>query len=124
MLAGHVLALVGVPMKRVIRITRDARDARYSLLRGYFHGADDDGAEELHLARLQSVTVPAGVGCVGASLESIALQALGVQVVSVRRPTTGVVNTPNDWILEVGDTLVLSGRPEALALAEESLLSP
>ena len=45
MLAGHALALVGVPMARVIRITRDARDARYGLLRGYFHGADDDGVE-------------------------------------------------------------------------------
>ena len=36
MLASHALALVGVPMRRVIRITRDARDARYGLLRGYF----------------------------------------------------------------------------------------
>ncbi len=42
MLAAQALALVGVPMQRVIRITRDARDARYGLLRGYFHGADDD----------------------------------------------------------------------------------
>ena len=56
MLAGHALALVGVPMQRVVRITRDARDARYSLLRGYFHGADDDTVEELHQARLHSVT--------------------------------------------------------------------
>jgi CPA2 family monovalent cation:H+ antiporter-2 len=59
MLAGHALALVGVPMQRVIRITRDARDARYSLLRGYFHGADDDTADELsNQARLKSVTCP------------------------------------------------------------------
>ncbi|HSV35606.1 MAG TPA: monovalent cation:proton antiporter-2 (CPA2) family protein, partial [Ramlibacter sp.] len=42
MLASHALALVGVPMRRVIRIVQDQRDARYSLLRGYFHGADDD----------------------------------------------------------------------------------
>src|SRR5437868_8672380 len=34
MLASHALALVGVPMRRVIRITRDARDKRYGLLRG------------------------------------------------------------------------------------------
>ena len=42
MLAAHALALVGVPMRRVIRIARDARDKRYGLLRGFFHGADDD----------------------------------------------------------------------------------
>ena len=50
MLASHALALVGVPMRRVIRITRDARDKRYGLLRGYFHGADDDTADEIEQA--------------------------------------------------------------------------
>ncbi|HRH06862.1 MAG TPA: cation:proton antiporter, partial [Burkholderiaceae bacterium] len=38
MLASHALALVGVPMRRVIRVVQDQRDARYGLLRGYFHG--------------------------------------------------------------------------------------
>src|SRR3990167_9056819 len=52
MLAAQALALVGVPMQRVIRITRDARDARYHLLRGYFHGSDDDSPEERQQARL------------------------------------------------------------------------
>jgi len=41
MLASHALALVGVPVRRVIRIVQEQRDARYKLLRGYFGGADD-----------------------------------------------------------------------------------
>jgi CPA2 family monovalent cation:H+ antiporter-2 len=52
MLASHALALVGVPMRRVIRVVQDQRDARYNLLRGYFHGADDDNADELDHERL------------------------------------------------------------------------
>ncbi len=52
MLASHALALVGVPMRRVIRIVQDQRDARYSLLRGYFHGADDDTVDDLRNERL------------------------------------------------------------------------
>jgi monovalent cation:H+ antiporter-2, CPA2 family len=122
MLAGHALALVGVPMKRVIRITRDARDARYSLLRGYFHGADDDTVEELEQERLQSVSLPTAGGCVGKALGSLALHATGVQVVSVRRSGGAVVPPTDEMVLSGGDTLVLSGRPEALALAEEKLL--
>ena len=65
MLAAQALALVGVPMRRVIRITRDARDARYGLLRGYFHGADDDTVEELQQERLPSVTLPLAAACLG-----------------------------------------------------------
>jgi monovalent cation:H+ antiporter-2, CPA2 family len=122
MLAGHALALVGVPMQRVIRITRDARDARYSLLRGYFHGADDDTVEELQQARLQSVTLPEASRYSGQTLDSLALHAVGVNVVSMRRSTGAVLVPTPGHALRGGDTLVLSGLPEALALAEEKLL--
>jgi CPA2 family monovalent cation:H+ antiporter-2 len=122
MLAGHALALVGVPMKRVIRITRDARDARYSLLRGYFHGADDDTVEELAQARLRSVTLPVSARCLGETLDEVALQPMGVSVVSVRRASGGVVAAEAGHVLAAGDTLVLSGLPESLSLAEEALL--
>ncbi|MBA4174943.1 MAG: potassium transporter [Leptothrix sp. (in: Bacteria)] len=122
MLAGHALALMGVPMKRVIRITSEARDARYSLLRGYFHGADDDTANEHEQARLQSVTVPEAARCVGQTLEEQALHAVGVSVVSVRSTLGGVLPPRPGHVLASGDTLVLSGRPEPLALAEEKLL--
>ncbi|MFM8343391.1 MAG: cation:proton antiporter, partial [Betaproteobacteria bacterium] len=84
MLASHALALVGVPMRRVIRMTRDARDARYGLLRGYFHGADDDTVEELHQARLLTVGLPPASAVIGQRLGDLALHAIGVEVVSVR----------------------------------------
>ena len=121
MLAGHALALVGVPMQRVIRITRDARDARYGLLRGYFHGADDDTLEELHQARLRSVTLPLAGRCVGRTLGSLALAELGLSVVSVRRATGGVVAPDLSYLMVGGDTLVLSGLPEPLARIEATL---
>jgi CPA2 family monovalent cation:H+ antiporter-2 len=122
MLAGHALALVGVPMKRVIRITRDARDARYRLLRGYFHGADDDTVEELDQARLRSVTLPATALCIGRSLEALALDTVGVSVVSVRRASGGVTSPTPLHVLGAGETLVLSGLPESLSRAEQALL--
>ncbi|MDE2159617.1 MAG: NAD-binding protein, partial [Burkholderiales bacterium] len=122
MLAGHALALVGVPMNRVIRIIRDARDARYSLLRGYFHGADDDTVEELAQARLRSVTLPDAARCLGQTLADQALHAVGVSVVALRRAGGPVIQPAEGQRLAAGDTLVLSGRPEPLALAEEKLL--
>mgnify|MGYP000882201918 CR=1 FL=1 len=58
MLAGHALALVGVPMRRVIHIVQQYREQRYGLLRGYFHGADDVHEDELEAERLATLTVP------------------------------------------------------------------
>jgi CPA2 family monovalent cation:H+ antiporter-2 len=122
MLASHALALVGVPMRRVIRITRDARDKRYGLLRGYFHGADDDTPDEIEQARLGSVTLPVASPWVGQPLGALALHAVGVSVVSVRRASGGVLAGSDELALAAGDTLVISGQPPALALAETKLL--
>ena len=121
MLASHALALVGVPMRRVIRVVQDQRDARYNLLRGYFHGADDDTADELDNQRLNSFTLAAGARAIGQTLGVLALPELGVRVAGLRR-RDGQATTPDDAArLADGDTLVLSGRPEALAVAIDRL---
>ncbi|RTL30346.1 MAG: potassium transporter [Burkholderiales bacterium] len=123
MLATQALALVGVPMRRVIRMVQDQRVARYGLLRGYFHGADDDSVDELELQRLQSVTLGANALCIGQTLgASLDQRELQVIVVSVRRAEGRVVSPSESLILQVGDTLVLSGRPQDLARAEGVLL--
>ena len=122
MLASHALALVGVPMRRVIRVVQDQRDARYNLLRGYFRGADDDTVNEQGEARLATVTLPLGVKAVGQALGDVAVSFTEVRVVSLRR-SNGKPQPPlDDTVLQGGDTLVLSGTPEALAMAEEKLL--
>jgi CPA2 family monovalent cation:H+ antiporter-2 len=122
MLASHALALVGVPMRRVIRLTRDARDKRYGLLRGYFHGADDDTLEEREQARLQSVTLPVVSRIDGTAVGELLLEEQGIALVSVRR-ADGAVMTPVEGLrVQGGDTLVLSGTPEQLARAVERLI--
>ncbi len=122
MLASHALALVGVPMRRVIRIVQDQRDARYNLLRGYFHGADDDSVDELHQERLATLTLPLGSRSVGKPLGYLALHALGVRIVSLRRSSGKTITAADELLFEGGDTLVLSGKAETLAVAEQKLL--
>ena len=122
MLASHALALVGVPMRRVIRTVQDQRDARYNLLRGYFHGQDDDTVDELDYERLQTFTLPIAAKTLGASLDDLALHAVGVRVMSLRRKDGQVLSVEGSALLQEGDTLVLNGKPEALALAEVKLL--
>jgi CPA2 family monovalent cation:H+ antiporter-2 len=122
MLASHALALVGVPMRRVIRLVQDQRDARYNLLRGYFHGADDtvddDGAQE----RLHSLTLPTGAHALGQTLGTLLPRLADTRILSLRRRNGKSLSPDAGLALEDGDTLVLSGQAEALALAEEKLL--
>ena len=56
MLATHSLLLLGVPLNRVLARIRAIREERYSLFRGFFHGASDaaDAADNLQ-PRLHSV---------------------------------------------------------------------
>ena len=122
MLASHALALVGVPMRKVIRVVQEARDARYTLLRGWFHGRDDDTFDELQQTRLASVTLPTAAACVGQPLSALLLDPMGVSVAKLRRASGEVVTPQPSMVLMAGDTLVLSGQPEPLALAEAKLL--
>jgi monovalent cation:H+ antiporter-2, CPA2 family len=123
MLASHALALVGVPMRRVIRVVQDQRDARYNLLRGYFRGADDDTAEDRDEERLATVALPLGSPFAGKPLASLSLTDLGARVVNLRRSGGSTMAAHAALLLQDGDTLVLSGKPAALALAEETLLA-
>jgi monovalent cation:H+ antiporter-2, CPA2 family len=122
MLASHALALVGVPMRRVIRIVQDQRDARYNLLRGYFHGADDDTLDELDHERLTTVVMPVASPWLGKKLQDLAFHAMGVRAVNLRRANGQTEPVNDDTELQANDAWVLSGTSQTLAVAEEKLL--
>jgi len=121
MLASHALALVGVPIRRVIRVVQDQRDARYNLLRGYFHGADDDNADEIDHERYNTFTLTGGARAAGRTITSLGFEALGVRVASLRRRNGQRADATGDTLLADGDTLVLSGKPGPLAMAVDRL---
>jgi CPA2 family monovalent cation:H+ antiporter-2 len=122
MLASHALALVGVPMRRVIRIVQDQRDARYNLLRGFFRGADDGTTDESEQERLSSFSLPLHARSIGHPVSDLALSTLGVQLVSLRRKGGQVMTLSGDLMLMEGDLLVLSGKADPISQAEHRLL--
>ncbi|WP_296494141.1 monovalent cation:proton antiporter-2 (CPA2) family protein [Rhodoferax sp.] len=122
MLAGHALALVGVPMRRVIRLVQEQREARYKLLRGFFRGADDGSVDELQQERLTSVLLPLAAKSLGTKVGEVEWERLGVQLVSLRRKTGQVIKLTDDVVLTEGDTLLLSGKSDMLEHAERMLL--
>ena len=124
MLGSHALVLLGVPLARVVRRVREARDQRYRLLRGYFHGTgdDEDAVEEEARARLHSVALDPGAAAVGKRIDQLELAVVGADVTAVRRRGIRGAEPSPDMVLHAGDVLVLRGPAEALELAEEQLL--
>ncbi len=124
MLATHALALVGVPMHRVIRRLRELREQHYALLRGFFHGATDVGAQlsDSEQTRLHAVTLNPGAWAIGRTLADTALEKLGAGVTVIRRRGKPHLAPSPDLGLLEGDTVVVRGTAAAVAAAEARLL--
>jgi len=124
MLATHALALVGVPMHRVIRRLRELREQHYALLRGFFHGATDVGAQlsDSEQTRLHAVTLNPGAWAIGRALADTALEKLGAGVTVIRRRGKPHLAPSPDLGLQEGDTVVVRGTAAAVAAAEARLL--
>ena len=122
MLASHSLLLLGVPLNRVLKSIRAVREERYSLFRGFFHGATDlaDAAENLQ-PRLHSVVLSERAHAVGRTPADLALAGV-VEITAVRRRGMRPQIPAADFRFDVGDAVVLLGRPGPIATAEQKLL--
>ena len=117
MLATHSLLVLGVPLNRVLKRIRTIREERYSLFRGFFHGATDaaDAAENLQ-PRLHTVVLSERAFAAGRTLRELDLAGL-VEITGVRRRGAAVG--------AAGPRLALRGRRRGGAAGRpEDLRSP
>jgi CPA2 family monovalent cation:H+ antiporter-2 len=122
MLATQTMMQLGIPLNRVLRRLREARQQRYQLMRGFFPGVTDDPGNDAEQPRLRTIVAAGSAACVGKTLASLGLESLGVQVTAVRRTGSRQVNPAPDLRVEDADVLVLLGTQENLAKAEIRLL--
>ncbi|HWT53806.1 MAG TPA: cation:proton antiporter [Rhodocyclaceae bacterium] len=125
MLSTHALALLGVPMSRVIKRLRTTREQYYTTFRGAFSGTSyDDGPAmpEADQARLHAVHLPVGAHVLGKCMADVELAATGAGLSAVRRlGGKGIVGL--DEPLQIGDTVLLMGSESAVIAAESLLLT-
>ena len=125
MLASHALALVGIPLPRILKRIREIRAERYHLLRGIYRGGEhlhEESLEERQQVRLHSVPLEAGAYAIGKSLAELRLKEVGVEITAVRRQRIRVVDPVAETRLELEDVLVLLGTPSQISNAETRLL--
>ena len=124
MLSAQVLSMVGVPLRRVMRLVSEVRENRYGKLRGYFPSMDEENEEE-NAIRLSSVHLKAGMQGIGQTIEWF--EQLGGIVQSVRRkshesaPYTKIEPHPQ-LVLQQEDVVVLSGTEAQLDQAEKMII--
>ena len=122
MLASHSLLVLGVPLNRVLKRIRAIREERYGLFRGFFRGATDAAdAAEGQQPRLHTIVLGERAHAVGRALDELEIGA-SVEVTGVRRQGARSIRPEGAFRFDVGDSVVLLGRPGDLARAEKRLL--
>ncbi len=124
MLATQTMLLLGTPPNRVLRRLREVRGERYEFMRGFFPGATDMDDPEFDISqpRLHSLMVTEGAYAVGKPLGELKLVEMGAPVTAVRRRGVRHFNPVPDFVLQVGDVLILAGTLESLGKAEIAIL--
>ena len=124
MLASHAMLLLGIPLVRVLARIREVRRDRYHLMRGFFHGVSDVGTdvEDPDQPRLKSVMLNQGAAAIGHSLAALKFAELEIEISTIYRQKNRLSAPKADTMLEMGDVVVLLGRPDALAIAEDRLI--
>lgn len=121
-LTSYAFLAAGIPIRRVMRRTQEARMDQYAALREYFHGESDVTiVDEETYRRLHSLRIPAGALVVGQAFRDIDLPSSNVEVTLVRRGKEKLDIYP-DLRIEADDVLVLRGTAEGITIAEEWLL--
>lgn len=119
MLASSTLLHLGVPLARVVKRIRHAREGHYSKLRGFFFGASDETGDdaEKNLPRMNSVDIGADDKAVGQTIAELKLEDYDVRVTAIRRHDIRGFDPAPETRLEAGDVLVLLGTPDGLESA-------
>lgn len=125
MIVSHLLAALGVPMRRILRRVTQVRADRYSLMRNVYRRETAEELDETRAFRgeLHSVTLVSQAHAIGKTLATLDLDALGVGVTSLRRAGIAGRDPEPETELRKNDTLVLYGNPEDIKNAEDRLLA-
>ena len=124
MLVGQVMYTLGLPLRKIIDEIQKVRDDRYHLLQSFFHGASSDLMRVLenHHERLHAVVLNGNAHAIGEPISRIQLPER-IYIEAIKRGATSYTPPSRHMILQMGDIVLLSGEPDCIERAENTLLS-
>jgi CPA2 family monovalent cation:H+ antiporter-2 len=124
MLVSQVLHLSGIPMSRILKRVRKERKGHYGNMHGFFPGETTELSYEKQdkLEFMHAVVIANNAFAVGKSLTELNVTRAGVKVKGLRRDNIELESPPSETVLNIGDVLVISGKPRRVERAERFLL--
>lgn len=120
MIVSHALYLSGVPVNRVMKRVRSARQNRYRILHGFYPSEESDSDERLEF--IHAVSLTENAYAVGKRLSELQLESRRVELAAFRRADKEVEEPEENIELMVQDVLILRGKPRSVERAERYLL--
>ena len=121
-LAIHLLQHLGISPSRCMAFVDQARKDDYKKLRGFFRGEEAFGVDETQTLRFHNVTLLQDCFAIGKTPAELKLESMGATLIAVRRGQNRIEPIHQDFYFEVGDTVVIEGRPGALINAERFVM--
>ncbi|GLP96704.1 monovalent cation:proton antiporter family protein [Paraferrimonas sedimenticola] len=115
MLVSQVLHQCGVPITRILKRLERERRAHYRHLHGFFSG----DAMDLTLDHMHAIAITSGSEAVGKTLAELELERFRVEVRGVRRGRQEHEDVDKEWQCQIGDILLLVGKPRRVERAEK-----
>jgi len=122
MMVSHVLAISGVPIKRILKRLQRERQGHYNHLHGFYFGGESNVSfdESEILERLHAIRLEFGAYAIGKTVAEIKLKEVSYR--AVRRQGIELTHVDQDFIFEVGDVILLCGPSRYVKRAEHCLL--
>jgi len=125
MLVTHVMTQMQIPFRRIAKMVQTAREQRYQLLHGYFHGRQSQllDKEGNPLIRLHPVKISDSCFAANKTLNELNFDHRQVKVLRVNRQDLDIEKPEASFRLESGDTLILQGMSDHIEQAEARVYS-
>lgn len=125
MMVSHVLAISGVPIKRILARLQRERQSQYTHLHGFYFGsyeADDiSNQSDYELERLHPVRLESGAHAIGKSVQDLGLKRVSYQ--AVRRQNIEITAIEDQFIFQAEDVVLLCGPSYFVKKAEHCLIN-
>lgn len=124
MLASHLLLLLKVHTDQVSEWINESRNDRYDLLRMAFPNKMTIHSDDIQPPNqgLHTVTITTNAYAINRKISDFPLLTSEINVTTIRRNKTRIINPPDDTVLEKNDVIVLYGSFSLLEAAEKMLL--